>query len=283
LRDGVRHDVVVVGGGPAGAAAALLLARRGRSVALVQQPPGRGPRLGETVPGDVVTPLVQLDLWERFIEAGHVAAPGTVAAWGSATPSERDALFDPYGCSWHLDRSRFDAMLLGAGADAGVEMYTGTVADCHQDGTDGWRIRSTGPQPATLGAHWVVDASGRAAHVARRQGVQRTRCDRLIGLACSWTTADSVDTRTVIEATETGWWYSAILPKGRAVAILFTDADLLPPRCSVAGAAVGQPAGEDAACQGPLGLPIGRFPPLFGTGLQRLTGLFVWPGLVGDR
>jgi flavin-dependent dehydrogenase len=222
-----QHDVVVIGGGPAGAAAAIHLAHCGRSVTLVARPPGRRPHLGETVASGVVTPLAQLGLWEAFIAAGHLPATGTVACWGSTVPHERDSLFDPYGCSWHLDRVRFDAMLLAAAKDAGVDVRFGTVL--HGDnGGDGWTIRVAGRRPATLSARWAVDATGRGARIARGQGVERIRCDRLLGLARFYRWADTADTRTVVEATEHGWWYVSPLPGDRAVAVMFTDADLLP-------------------------------------------------------
>jgi flavin-dependent dehydrogenase len=228
-----RHDVVVIGGGPAGAATAALLARRGWSVAVADRPTGRRPRLGETVPAEVVAPLVHLGLWAPFLAAGHVPVPGTVVGWGSPTPHERDSILDPYGFGWHLDRPRFDAMVLAAARDAGVAVRSGTVLDCHHDGADGWTVRVAGPDRATLRAPWVVDASGRSARIARLQGVDRIRHDRLLGLARFYRMTDGGDTdggdtRTVIEATEPGWWYAAPLPGGRAVAVLFTDADLLP-------------------------------------------------------
>jgi flavin-dependent dehydrogenase len=151
-----------------------------------------------------------------------------VVAWGRATAYEADYLFDPYGCGWHLDRARFDQMLLGAALDAGVDVQVAPDVECHRVGTgptERWAVRAAG---RSLGARWLIDASGRASCVARRQGVERARLDRLIGLARFFTAPPDADPRTVIEAGELGWWYYATLPKGRAVAVLFTDADLLP-------------------------------------------------------
>jgi flavin-dependent dehydrogenase len=59
-------------------------------------------------------------------------------------------------------------------------------------------------------------------------GIGRDRCDRLVGLARFYEALPTADPRTFIEACEAGWWYAAALPGGRAVAVLFTDADLVP-------------------------------------------------------
>ena len=53
--------------------------------------------------------------------------------------------------------------------------------------------------------------------------------DRLIGLVGFIPAADlNGDRRTLVEAIECGWWYSAPLPDGQHVTALMTDADLLP-------------------------------------------------------
>jgi flavin-dependent dehydrogenase len=77
----------------------------------------------------------------------------------------------------------------------------------------------------------IVDATGRTAALARRFGARPIVYDRLVGL---WTISlsaprgHSVDRRTLIEALECGWWYSALLPDGRHSAAFMTDWDLLP-------------------------------------------------------
>jgi flavin-dependent dehydrogenase len=78
---------------------------------------------------------------------------------------------------------------------------------------------------------FVVDATGRASSVARRQGARRIRFDRLVGVAGLFSPSPSDserDSRTLVEAAADGWWYSAWLPQSRAIAVYMTDADLIP-------------------------------------------------------
>lgn len=222
---GASVDVMILGGGPAGAATALALARSGASIAVVSRSRGDHPRIGETVPPTIMRPLVQLGVWDAFVADGHAPAPGTVVRWGADQPYENDFIVNPYGHSWHLDRTRFDAMLIGAASRAGAQIQDLPPGGRVEHDDRGWSMRFA--NRPHLRAPFVIDATGRSARVAQRHGVTRHRVDRLIGLVRFGTSA-ATEARTLLEACAQGWWYAAVLPDNRAVTALFTDADLLP-------------------------------------------------------
>jgi flavin-dependent dehydrogenase len=221
---GAALDVLVIGGGPAGAAAAIALSRGGASVAMLTRRDRDGPRIGETLPPSVVGPLARLGVWEPFRAEGHVAVPGTVVCWGDEEPYENDYIFSPYGNGWHLDRGRFNAMLLRAAADAGAVVLELLRGDRVESDGRTWSARVGG---LLLHAPFAVEATGRAARIAREKGADRQRVDRLVALV-RFGAAAGAEPRTILEAAPGGWWYAAALPRARAVTAYFTDADLLP-------------------------------------------------------
>ena len=218
-------DVIVVGGGPAGAAAATALAARGAAVAVVAASRRNQVPIGETVPPAITASLARIGLRDDFLADGHLPAPGTIVCWGDDQPYETDSITDPYGHGWHLDRGRFDTMLRRAAVRAGAQMHDVPGFARVERGTHGWRVKAADGQDLT--APMLVDATGKSACVAMRCGVARRHEDRLIGLV-GFGAAGTADHRTVIEACAQGWWYTSVLPDGRAVTALMTDADLLP-------------------------------------------------------
>jgi flavin-dependent dehydrogenase len=221
-------DVIVFGGGPAGAAAGLALARKGLSVAVFAKP-REAPYIGETVAPNIVRPLARLGVWDAFLDAAHAAVPGTVVVWGDERPFENDFLFNPYGPGWHLDRAAFDAMLIKAAQAAGAEICPAPVRDCVRKPCGGWTALFDDQNGGgALSARWVIDATGRVAWFAKRNGAKRHRVDRLVAFVRFASVSSISETRTLIEACQDGWWYAAVLPRQRVAVAFFTDADLLP-------------------------------------------------------
>lgn len=218
------YDVLIVGGGPAGAAAAISLAKRGSSVLLLERSDYRQVRVGETLPPRARLPLEQLGVWEHFVKAEHLPSPGTRAAWGTSEIQTNDFIYNPYGSGWHLDRARFDAMLAQHAAQVGAQVRRGErITHCGRNGGL-WRIES---DARVWHSRFLVDATGRTALVARQLGMRRLAYDRLVGIVGIFGPAAG-DDRTLVEAAQDGWWYSATVPGGRRVLAYMTDADLVP-------------------------------------------------------
>jgi flavin-dependent dehydrogenase len=215
-------DVAVVGAGPAGAVAAHLLAGAGRSVLLLDPRLAGGASLK---PGDALSGAAL-----RVLRAGGLPLPsqstahrpigGNISVWGSSDPVYRDFLAEPDGPSWRLDRDLFESDLVGAARAAGASVQAQAVRDVHRE-VDGWRLQLR--NEGQVKARWLIDASGRAALVARRFGARRRRDEGLVAVV-GYGRPDRGFTleRSLIETTPQGWWYAALLPDCRPVFMLHT-------------------------------------------------------------
>ena len=78
----------------------------------------------------------------------------------------------------------------------------------------------------TAYGRFVVDATGRAAILARRLGARQVRVDALVGIVARLEEADIAKYATLVAAAPGGWWYVGPGADGAPYAIFFTDVDL---------------------------------------------------------
>ena len=224
-------DVLVVGAGPAGAVIAGQLAPQFR-VAVVARQAGSGRVIGESLPSAARRPLCDLGLWAAFEAQGHRPAPTRLSIWGRPDVAVQDAIMDPQGAGWHLDRVRFDALLRASARQHGALMLEPARLRQMQWRPDpagfSWRCEiDTAEGPWTPRCRFLVDATGRSAWVLRHAGVDLARDGNLVCLHTSLASpAAGLEGATLVESTPDGWWYSADLADGRCVVAWHCDADL---------------------------------------------------------
>ena len=220
-------DAVVVGGGPAGSAAAIALADAHRSVAILDRggPPLR--RVGEVLPPGVRPALQRLGVWREFLGDGHLPSPGTVVVWGGDEPADQDHVWSPDGQGWHVDRHRFDHMLLTAAERRGATVLRAAHAAGARRHRGGWLVDASGEGGTfRVGGDFLVEATGRAPSLTRLAEARRTSCDRLVAVVATIESSPSADDRLLVEASETGWWYSARTPGSGLVMAWMTEPDV---------------------------------------------------------
>jgi flavin-dependent dehydrogenase len=167
-----------------------------------------------------------LAVWEPFLAAGTAVAR-VLSAWGEDKLRQTHFIFNPHGQGWHLDRLQFDAMLAEAAAQAGACVHCGAdVTFCRPAVGDGWEVEFTSEvgtdrRQHRLRSRFLVDATGRAAVLARRQGAKRVITDRLVGLAVMLSAGRLESPALLTPAMPASWWRRAPMAGG------------IPPYCPV--------------------------------------------------
>jgi flavin-dependent dehydrogenase len=223
----LEADALIVGAGPAGCAAAINLAPL-RQVLLVERRAEVTPRVGESLVPAARRLLTDMGLWESFIAEGHEPWYGNRAVWGAPEPLEVDFMRDPDGHGWHLDRARFEQWLRAHATKRGAGFIAPASVDHLAHDGERWQVQLNTPaSQCTANVKLIIEAGGRAAPVARKQGARVQASDRLI---CAWVSGrdarESNRGLTYVEAVEDGWWYTAPVPGRQRILAFYTDADL---------------------------------------------------------
>ena len=224
-------DLLVAGGGPAGAAAASSASAEGLEVELLDAGSSLTSPAGESLPPGTEGVLEETFGAGVLGVADHRPAYANRSRWGGAGLDTADFMLNPLGRGWHVDRRALDASMLASVRANGVRV-AGQTRVARQSWTgDHWELEVTGPDSASaIRARAIVDATGRAARIARSQGARRRRLDRLVAAHWLVESTEGRDSSTFVEAVADGWWYTTPVGGAHRTVAFLTDADLLPGR-----------------------------------------------------
>ncbi len=218
-------DVLILGGGPAGSATALALRKHAPklSVAIVEASLYESARIGEVLPAIAKTLLEHLGIRAAFEKENHLSVYSTVSAWGEAAAHENHSIFSTSGAGWHLDRRSFDAFLTCQAKLNGATIFLNSRLQTFEKSDGGWLVKLS--DNAEKRTRFIVDATGRRAVFARKNGAAIETGDRLVSFSRFFTMGETRAPETLIESFPEGWWYTARAGARRVVTCL-TDADI---------------------------------------------------------
>lgn len=210
----------MLGGGPAGTLTAALLASCDINVCLLDRKSATA-KLPE-----VVAPWANntLHSWREigldFSKLGTFRrCYGIRRLWGSDVPEYVDFLRAPGGDGWIVDRQSTDARLLEHLAHLGARVERDAANICVARRGESWYLRWVDTKGSDQVAHaqLLVDATGRPACFARRQGSERVVQRRLIA-TCGIV---EVPVLSSTEGAAPNWLHVESLPVGWAYGLRY--------------------------------------------------------------
>lgn len=236
------YDVVIAGAGLAGCAAAITLGRLGLRTLAVEKAATPTCKPGESLPPASRRLLRDLDILPRLHRSAWLPIHANLSCWESSELTTRQFVFDPDGPGWRVDRARLDAAAQAAARAHGSTIRCGASISALEREDGIWTI-DVGEE--RLHTSWLIDATGRRRVVARRRGASVHAVDHQVAIFARYRSdaQSDRDTRTLVEATENGWFYTALLPGHDRIVVFHTDPDLPAARRARAGAGFGEHVG----------------------------------------
>lgn len=188
-------DIGIIGGGPAGSTAAAYLRQAGLTVAVFESEMFPRPHVGESLVPATTPVLLQTGAMARVEECGFPKKYG--AAWTSAAPdnishngftglthdfraaevlfSERDQDGVDRDFTYHVDRAKFDLVLLKHAESLGAHVFQGIRVNTVDFSDPNQPIVKArlGTVPVDVRVRMVIDASGRQTTLGRQLKVKQ--------------------------------------------------------------------------------------------------------------
>ena len=166
-------EAIVAGGGPAGSVCAALLARCGRRVLLLERERFPRDHVGESLSPAASRIFEAVGAGDALGRAGFMIKSGATFAWGPQAPEWTISYGDAAPPALQARRAELDHILLEHAARSGVDVRQGcrvTAALRDGDRIVGVRLAEADGSERDEWAPWVIDATGRGSHLARRLG-----------------------------------------------------------------------------------------------------------------
>ena len=183
---GTDYDVVVMGGAFSGASAALVLKREHPEmrILIVERTVEFDRKVGESTSEVAGCFLTRVLHQGAHLSARHYQKHG-LRMWFCKTPQDSVDDLTEIGPryqsrlpTFQLDRAILDEHLLQEACDAGCELMRPAtlrhIVLSEDEAPHSMEVTPQGGQPRTVTTRWLIDASGKAAVLARQLGVHRT-------------------------------------------------------------------------------------------------------------
>ncbi|MEN7551478.1 NAD(P)/FAD-dependent oxidoreductase [Rapidithrix thailandica] len=217
-----NYDICVVGAGPSGSVIAKKLARFGYSVVLIEKEKFPRKHIGLSLTPGIHHWLGLLGLKEEVNKAGFTRALESFILWESNEVVKKE--FKPDLAGYHVDRGKFDQILLHSALADGVRLLQPCTVNRLDQCDDGdWKISVT--QFSTqkhLFAKFIVEATGRKSVLT---GSKKAYLPKTLATYTYW---KSIPTNPVsfVEAGKNEWYWGAPVGKGY-MACIFSDPETI--------------------------------------------------------
>ena len=171
-------EVVIIGGGPAGSTAATVLAQAGRKTLVLEKEKFPRFHVGESLLPYNRQIFEEIGVWPKIAAAGFMKKRGAQFLMGNGSLGIRlnfsNGSFNKYQEAIHVERSKFDDVLLTHAREAGAEVREESQVLEYRVGADDVtvRYRDAGGAEQEIRSKFLIDASGLSNLTANSDGLR---------------------------------------------------------------------------------------------------------------